>query len=199
MRNRWTIIPRGGIAVLLVSALIVTACSEGSNASTTSGEGYVLEPIRPAPGFVLETLDGDSLSSEDLESTILMNFWASWCGPCRAEIPDLIELHEAYLDQPFTILGVTVNDIPGDSREFAEEMEMPYPSVIGTPMMLEEYHLSPWLPTTILIKDGEIVSEWVGPRTRADFEYPIRVALGLAPDLTDVLGDETEAEAAGAR
>jgi hypothetical protein len=53
--------------------------------------------------------------------------------------------------------------------------------------MLEEYGLSPWLPITLLIQDGQIVREWVGPQTRADLEYPIRVALGLAPPIADVL------------
>lgn len=159
----------------------------GSGASAEARKPLV--PIRAAPDFQLETLDGDSLVFADLSDrkAVLMNFWASWCAPCRAEIPDLIELHEEYEDQGFMVLGVTVNDIPRDSREFVEEMDMTYPSVIGTPAMLEDYKLSPWLPTTLLVKDGEVVREWVGPRSREEFEYPVRVALGQVPNLIDVV------------
>ena len=69
-------------------------------------------------------------------------------------------------------------------------MEITYPSVIGTPRMLESYELSPWLPTSLLVQDGMIVKEWVGPRTKEEFEYPIKVALGLAPAAAEVMEDD---------
>jgi hypothetical protein len=55
--------------------------------------------------------------------------------------------------------------------------------------MLEAYELSPWLPTSLLIKDHQVVKEWVGPRTREEFEYPVKVALGLAPAAADLMED----------
>lgn len=150
--------------------------------------GTSYEVVREAPDFALETLSGDSLTMSDVADgeAILMNFWASWCAPCRSEMPELVELHEEYGERGLTVLGVTVNDVPRDSREFADEMDLPYRSVIGTPRMLESFGISPWLPTTILVEDGKIVREWIGPKSRADFEYPIRVALGLAPPIGDV-------------
>lgn len=156
--------------------------------------GAYLEAIREAPPFDLETLEGDTLSLADLDSVpvILMNFWASWCGPCKIEIPDLMVLHETYAARGFMVLGVTVNDLPRDSREFAAEVDMSYPSVIGTPQMLEAYELSPWLPTSLLVQDGRVVKEWVGPRSREEFEYPVKVALGLAPAPSDLMEDEEE-------
>ncbi|HET9333373.1 MAG TPA: TlpA disulfide reductase family protein [Gemmatimonadota bacterium] len=156
--------------------------------------GAYLETIREAPPFELETLEGDTLSLADLDSVpvILMNFWASWCGPCKIEIPDLMVLHEKYAARGFMVLGVTVNDLPRDSREFAAEVDMSYPSVIGTPQMLEAYELSPWLPTSLLVQDGRVVKEWVGPRSREEFEYPVKVALGLAPAPSDLMEDEEE-------
>lgn len=187
--GRLAIVP--AVAVLLLGA----ACGRDSDART-GGEGYTLAEIREAPAFELETLDGDTLSLASLDTVpvILMNFWASWCGPCKVEIPDLMDLADTYGPEGFMVLGVTVNDLPRDSREFAAEVGMSYPSVIGTPRMLEDYHLSPWLPTSLLVKDGKIVEEWVGPRTREEFEYPIEVALGLAPAAADVMADEPAGE-----
>lgn len=181
-------------AAATLLAVAVLACGGGAEGGQRNGgpsdeAKKPLVSLREAPPFALETLDGDSLTLDDLSDrkAILMNFWASWCAPCRAEVPDLIALHEAYEEKGFMVLGVTVNDLPRDSREFVEEMAMTYPSVIGTPAMLESYRLSPWLPTTLLVQDGEVVREWVGPRTREEFEYPVKVALGLAPNLIDVV------------
>lgn len=185
-------------ALVLAVSLTMGCGDDGRTQSAASSEeGTSYEVIREAPDFALETLSGDSLTSSDLADSeaILMNFWASWCAPCRSEMPELIELHEEYDGKGLALLGVTVNDLPRDSREFADEMSLPYPSVIGTPKMLEEFGISPWLPTTILVEDGKIVREWVGPKTRADFEYPIKVALGLAPPVGEVTKSKS-AEAA---
>lgn len=185
-------------AIAAAVALASAACGRESDAradgSGSRAAGAYLEAIREAPPFLLETLEGDTLSLAALDSipVILMNFWASWCGPCKVEIPDLMALHESYAAQGFMVLGVTVNDLPRDSREFATEVAMSYPSVIGTPQMLEAYELSPWLPTSLLIQDGHVVKEWVGPRKREEFEYPVKVALGLAPAPSDVMPDVEE-------
>lgn len=200
--------PRGVHACLLL-AVVLISCGRDSDArveeldASARAEASSLEPIRDAPPFDLETLAGETLTLAVLDTVplVLMNFWASWCGPCKVEIPDLMALHETYRGKGFMVLGVTVNDLPRDSREFADEIAMSYPSVIGTPKMLEDYELSPWLPTSLLIRDGKIVKEWIGPRSREDFEYPIKVALGLVPAAADLMRDGTEprAEAADGR
>lgn len=179
-----------------VVGLLAACGGESGNGAEADADadtdGGPSRAARPAPDFALETLGGDTLTLADLadKPAVLMNFWASWCEPCRAEIPDLIALHRAYEARGLQVLGVAVNDLPRDTRAFVAELAMPYPSVIATPAMLEAYRIAPWLPTTLLIADGVIVQEWVGPRARADFEYPIHVALGLAPPLEDVLQDE---------
>ena len=195
---RSTILGAARRPAVVAAALVVflaAACGRESDARTGgSGEGadYALEETREAPPFELETLDGDSLTLASLDSVpvILMNFWASWCGPCKIEIPDLMALDETYGPKGFMVLGVTVNDLPRDSRDFAAEVGMSYPSVIGTPRMLESYAISPWLPTSLLVKDGRIVEQWVGPRSKEEFEYGIKVALGLAPAAADLMADE---------
>jgi thiol-disulfide isomerase/thioredoxin len=179
--------------------MLAAACGRESDARTGDPDGsddYALDATREAPAFELETLDGDTLSLASLDSVpvILMNFWASWCGPCKIEIPDLMALDETYGPKGFMVLGVTVNDLPRDSRDFAAEVGLSYPSVIGTPRMLEAYAISPWLPSSLLIKDGTIVEEWIGPRPKEEFEYGIQVALGLAPAAADLMADEPAAQ-----
>lgn len=183
------------LGALLVS-VAATGCGRGGDARADGDAGRAaggteLRVLREAPPFELETLDGDTLTLAALDSVplVLMNFWASWCGPCKVEIPDLMALHETYGPKGFMVLGVTVNDLPRDSREFADRIGMTYPSVIGTPQMLEAYELSPWLPTSLLVQDGQVVKEWIGPRSREEFEYPVKVALGLAPAAADLLPD----------
>ncbi len=194
--------PRSRPAPALLTALALAFAGCGGDAAEpdpAAGTGSAEVTSRPAPAFALETLDGDSLHLADLDGfdVVFMNFWASWCAPCKAEIPDLMALHETYGPDGFTVLGVTVNDIPRDSREFAEDIGMTYPSAIGTPEMLEAYGLSPWLPTSLLVVDGEITREWVGPRPRDEFEYAIRVGLGKAPPMAEVLGDPSGEDPGG--
>ena len=187
-----TVMRRETITILILAAM-AAACGSGSEARTDEAPGAGVadasSTARVAPPFALETLDGDTLSLGDLtdRKVVLINFWASWCEPCKEEIPILIALHEEYGERGFMVLGATVDDLPRDSRAFVEEMEIPYPSVITTPRMREAWRLAPWLPTTFLLVDGKIVEEWIGPQTRDVFEYPIRVGLGLAPALEDVI------------
>ncbi len=186
---------RAALTLALIAASVSAWGCRAESAAKSEGGTPMLEPIRAAAPFALATLDGDSLLSTDItQNVMLINFWASWCAPCRAEIPELIEIWDEYHDRGLALVGVSVNDLPRDSREFAAEMEMPYPLAIGTPKMLEEYGLSPWLPTTLLVVDGQIVEEWVGPKIRSDLEYPIRVALGLAPPIADVLHSVSDTE-----
>lgn len=187
---------RAALTLTLIAGSLGAWACRAESAAKSDGGTPMLEPIRAAAPFALETLDGDSLlSTEIIQNVMLINFWASWCAPCRAEVPELIEVWEEYHDRGLVVIGVTVNDLPRDSREFAADMKMPYPLAIGTPKMLEEFGLSPWLPTTLLVVDGQIVEEWVGPKLRADIEYPIRVALGLAPPIADVLHRVSDTEA----
>jgi thiol-disulfide isomerase/thioredoxin len=140
-------------------------------------------PLAEAPPFRLPALTGgDSLSLEDFRGqVVLLNFWASWCGPCREEIPVLLSIQRRYRDAGVTVLGVTVNDPPEDSRSFAREYGVDYPNVIGDDDLYDAYRLSPWIPASLLLdRRGRIVRQWIGPQTEETFRDGL---LEADPDL----------------
>src|SRR5262245_16639353 len=94
----------------------------------------LLEAPQPVPEFSVRDLDGKTITSGSLRGkVVIVNFWATWCPPCRAEIPDLIALQDKYRDQ-LQIIGISQDETgPEDVRKFATEQRMNYPIVMSTP------------------------------------------------------------------
>ena len=135
----------------------------------------------PAPEFKLTTLDGKPISPADYKSkVVLLNFWATWCGPCRAEIPDLVELQTKYKDQ-LQVIGLVVDDDDRDAiKKFAEKYGINYPVAIATDQLRLEYGGIPALPTSfVLDNEGRVVEKHEGLRDPALYEVEIRSLLGL--------------------
>jgi thiol-disulfide isomerase/thioredoxin len=83
------------------------------------------------PDFTLGSTDGSRLSATDLDGqVVLINFWATWCVPCRAEMPMLSELHEDYFDQGFQVVGIAMDDVQ-QARDFVAELGISYPVLVG--------------------------------------------------------------------
>ena len=82
--------------------------------------------------FTLQDMNGDELDLATLKgNVILLNFWATWCGPCKIEIPGFVELQEAYGDQGFQVLGLSVDDTADQIKPFAEQFAVNYPMLVG--------------------------------------------------------------------
>ena len=134
-----------------------------------------------APNFKLDTLEGRPLSLADYKSkVILLNFWATWCGPCRAEIPDLVELQNKYKDQ-LQIIGLVVDDDDQEAiKKFVEEFGINYPVAIATDALRLEYGGIPALPTSFVLDgEGRVVQKHEGLRDPVLYEVEIRSLLGL--------------------
>ena len=136
----------------------------------------------PAPDFKLTTLEGKALSLADYKNkVVLLNFWATWCGPCRAEVPDLVELQNKYKDQ-VQIIGLVVDDDDQAAiKKFAAEFGINYPVALATDAMRLEYGGIPVLPTSfVLDAQGRIVQKHEGLRDPVLYEVEIRALLGLS-------------------
>ena len=117
-----------------------------------------------APNFTLQTIDGQEVTLSNLKGkVILLDFWATWCGPCRESIPHLIQLHRTYQKDGLEVIGMNVEKGDMDGvRRFVKSMDIPYPIVSSPDDVQRDYRVSS-LPTSIFIdKQGRIREKMVG-------------------------------------
>ena len=134
-----------------------------------------------APDFKLDDLNGKPLSlSASRGKVILLNFWATWCGPCRAEIPDLIELQKKYADK-LQIIGLDVDDDDaGEVKKFVEKNGINYSIGMATNDIRMQYGGVTALPTSFVLNaEGRVVQKHEGLRNPLLYEYEIRSLIGL--------------------
>ena len=134
----------------------------------------------PAPDFTLETLDGKKMTLSDLRGkAVLLNFWATWCGPCKIETPWLVEMQNQYGAQGLQVVGVAMDDSSKeDIEKFAKDMGMNYPILLGKESVGDQYGGIPALPETFFIgRDGMIVDKIIGLKGRAEIEDSVKKAL----------------------
>jgi len=110
----------------------------------------------PAPDFTLESRSGENLRLEDQRGEVVMlNFWASWCGPCRQEMPLMDELYSQYKDLGFTILAVNVDENREEAHRFLDKVPVNYPILYDPESSVSELYEVQAMPTTVMIdRDG---------------------------------------------
>jgi cytochrome c biogenesis protein CcmG/thiol:disulfide interchange protein DsbE len=142
--------------------LVLTACS-GSSADS----GGRVEVGAPAPSYRAVSLAGDSVSLADQKGkVVLLNIWATWCHPCRDEIPDLRKIHAQYKDRGLELVGVSVDADGAEQniRDFMKEFEMTYPVWLDPAERISARFLTIGVPTTFLIdRDGILRWRRTGP------------------------------------
>ncbi len=139
-----------------------------------------LTQASPAPDFTLQTLDGKSMSLSDLKGkAVLLNFWATWCGPCKIEMPWFVELQKQYGPQGLQIVGVAMDDAGKDEiAKFTKEMGVNYPILIGKESVGDLYGGVPALPESFFIgRNGKIVDTILGLKGKGEIEDDIKTAL----------------------
>jgi thiol-disulfide isomerase/thioredoxin len=139
----------------------------------------------PIPLFMARDLDGNVISTAAYKGKVLIvNFWATWCPPCREEIPTLVKLQETYKDQ-MQILSISEDDSsPETVRAFARQTHINYPIVLVTREIEDDFGGVPALPTSFLIsKDGGIVQKHVGFYPASVYDREIRALAGLPVDV----------------
>jgi len=135
----------------------------------------------PMPPFLVNDLEGRLLSTAEWRGkVVIVNFWATWCPPCREEIPEMIDLANRYGDR-LQIVGVSEDDdaTPDEVREFAHNEKINYPIVMGSGGISREYGGVPALPTSFLVDtNGRVVQKHVGLYPTAVYDREVRALLG---------------------
>jgi thiol-disulfide isomerase/thioredoxin len=168
------------IVAMVVSLMLVFGfhMARRSAGDTTSGPNDLKG--KPAPEFALQTLDGKSLRLSDFRGkAVLLNFWATWCQPCKIEMPWFVELQKQYAPQGLQVLGVAMDDAsPEDIGKFAKDLGVDYPILLGKEAVGDAYGGLPFLPATFYIgRDGKVVDKVFGLKGKDEIEDNIKKAL----------------------
>jgi len=141
----------------------------------------------PAPAFDLTDINGAKLSLADYKGkVVLLDFWATWCGPCRVEIPSFVQMQQKYAGQGFSVIGVAMQDSPDSVNKFYQEFHLNYPVAMGSSAVSSLYGGVFGLPTSFVIgRDGLIYSEHTGTTSPEVFEKEIQQLLAEKPGSDD--------------
>ena len=132
---------------------------------------------KKAPNFTLKTGDGTTIELSKLKGkTVVVNFWATWCGPCRAEIPGFLDVYARYKAKGLEIVGISLDQGGWDDvKPFVKKLNISYPVVLGNDRIARLYGNIEAIPTTFIIdKNGTIVDQHVGYMKAEDFENKIK-------------------------
>lgn len=169
------------VVIVVVIGMIISAGRLHRNNSTPGaairGDGVGAQ----APDFTLTTLNGKKVKLSDYRGkAVLLNFWATWCGPCKVEIPWFMDLEKQYGSQGLVVLGVAMDDDGKDSvSKFARDMKIDYTVLIGNDDVADQYGGVAGLPTTFYVdRNGKIVKKIAGLVSHGEIEDSIKAALG---------------------
>jgi peroxiredoxin len=169
---------RGLMALLLVlgAAWIALSRVPGSEARVRNSRPPAPQVGFAAPDFTLETHAGDSVSLAELRGqVVLVNFWATWCPPCRAEMPAIQQVYQAYRDQGFTVLAVDVQENQAQVAAFVAERELSFPVLMDADGSVSARYQVRAMPSTFFVDQEGIIQEVTlgGPMTAAFIESQV--------------------------
>jgi len=135
----------------------------------------------PAPDFALTALDGSTVTLSDLQGkVIILNFWATWCGPCRLEMPLLQAAHSTHKDQGLVILAINLSEPIADVMDYTDELGLKFTILIDTDESIFDFYRVRGYPTSYVVnRDGFVVQELAGPWSEGLFtDYLGQLGLG---------------------
>ena len=163
-------------AGLVCAGLFLTGCVDSEFQPKSKASVKPDAERKSAPEFSLKDVDGRSVSLAEYKGkVVLLNFWATWCGPCKIEIPWFVDFEQKYKDRGFAVLGVAMDEEGWEVvKPYLTESKINYRVVMGNDSIASLYGGVDSLPTTfILDKDGRIASTHVGLVSKSDYENEI--------------------------
>jgi peroxiredoxin len=156
-------------ARLLLSIAAVLSCAAAS--ATT------VQVSNPAPDFTLRSMDGPNVRlNEQRGRVVMVNFWATWCGPCRQEMPHLNKLHDKYRDAGFVLLGVNIDDNARAATDLAAKLGLRFPVLLDTDKSVSRLYDLGSMPATVLIdREGRVRHLHRGYREGFELSYDQQV------------------------
>ena len=156
-------------ATRLITGIALTLCATMST--------QAIAPATAAPDFTLRTMDGPNLRlGEQRGRVVLVNFWATWCGPCRQEMPHMNRLYEKYRSSGFVLLGVNVDEDPRNAAGVAAKLGVKFPVLLVTDKKVSKLYDLSTMPSTVLIdRDGRVRFLHRGYRDGVETEYDAQI------------------------
>ena len=141
---------------VLTSGLVMAGCSPSSAQGVEVGN--------QAPDFQLQSLDGQTVSLGDLQGKpVLINFWATWCSPCRGEMPYIQEIYEEWSDRGLVVLAINIGESSSKAEEFMQSYNLSFTVLLDTKQDVAQKYNIQYIPTTFFIdKDGIIQDKLIG-------------------------------------
>jgi thiol-disulfide isomerase/thioredoxin len=170
----------GGVVAGIAATVMISSENDAVQPSVGQIEENEEGP-RFAPDWELPDTEGSPVKFSDfVGQVVIVDFWATWCAPCRLEIPELIKLQSTYRDRGFTIVGISL-DQPGNPavKDYMAEVGVNYPIVMGNAEVMEAFGDVDGVPTTYVIdRSGKVVAKHLGYTNRDVFEREIEMIIG---------------------
>ena len=186
MKSRWIVAGAAALALALLTLPLLRSGTGGeripakSAAGATPGRAATCDAEGTAKfDFVLKDEHNVPVKMADYKGkVVIVNFWATWCGPCKVEIPDFVKLYAEYKDKGLVIVGISIDDSPEQLQAFMKEYKMNYPVLQMTPDVESAWGPFYGYPTSFFVaRDGSICVKHLGPATKEQFETQIKALL----------------------
>jgi len=184
MKPRWIIAGAAALSLALLTLPMLRHGGERISSLDKTAGGVARTQTCDAEGrakfdFVLKNEYNVPVKMADFKGkVVLLNFWATWCGPCKVEIPSFVGLYAKYKEKGFVVVGVSVDDSPEQLQAFMKEYRMNYPVLQMRPEVEDSFGPFYGYPTSFFIaRDGSICNKHLGPATKEQFEQELKALL----------------------
>jgi peroxiredoxin len=176
------------VVAMVIALMLVFGFNMARKPAPTEASSNALAG-KSAPDFTLQSLDGKTVHLSDYRGkAVVLNFWATWCAPCKIEMPWFVDLQKKYAPEGLQLVGVAMDDAtPKEIADFAKQMSVNYPILIGKEAVGQAYGGVPFMPETFYIdRNGKIIENAFGLKSRSEIEDDMKkiIASVAAPQST---------------